>query len=150
MHISRMDLNLFVVLETIYSEGNITRASQKLNLTQPAVSHALGRLRDLLKDPLFVRQGANMVATPFTRNIITPVRQALQTLELSVSEHQQFDPRLTERSFAIGLRDVFEAIALPALIQRLQDAAPSLEIASIRTDRRDIEEIGRASCRERV
>jgi DNA-binding transcriptional LysR family regulator len=139
MHISRMDLNLFVVLETIYSEGNITRASQKLNLTQPAVSHALGRLRDVLKDPLFVRQGANMVATPFTRNIITPVRQALQTLELSVSEHQQFDPRLTERSFAIGLRDVFEAIALPALIQRLQDAAPSLEIASIRTDRRDIE-----------
>ena len=77
MHISRMDLNLFVVLETIYSEGNITRASQKLNLTQPAVSHALGRLRDLLKDPLFVRQGANMVATPFTRNIITPVRQPL-------------------------------------------------------------------------
>ena len=59
MHISRMDLNLFVVLETIYSEGNITRASQKLNLTQPAVSHALGRLRDVLKDPLFVRQGAN-------------------------------------------------------------------------------------------
>ena len=54
-------------------------------------------------------------------------------------EHQKFDPRLTERSFAIGLRDVFEAIALPALIQRLQDAAPSLEIASIRTDRRDIE-----------
>ena len=139
MHISRMDLNLFVVLETIYSEGNITRASHKLNLTQPAVSHALGRLRDLLKDPLFVRQGANMIPTPFTRNIITPVRQALQTLELSVSEHQQFDPRFTERNFAIGLRDVFEAIALPALIQRLQHAAPSLNIASIRTDRRDIE-----------
>jgi DNA-binding transcriptional LysR family regulator len=139
MHISRMDLNLFVVLDAIYSEGNITRASHKLNLTQPAVSHALGRLRDLLKDPLFVRQGAQMIPTSFSRNIIIPVRQALQTLELSVSEHQQFDPRHTERSFAVGLRDVFEATVLPPLIQRLQQAAPSIDIASMRTERRDIE-----------
>jgi len=57
MHISRIDLNLFVVLDAIYQEGNITRASQALKLSQPALSHALGRLRELLKDPLFVRQG---------------------------------------------------------------------------------------------
>lgn len=139
MHISRVDLNLFVVLETIYSEGTITRASRKLSLTQPAVSHALRRLRDLLKDPLFVRQGASMVPTPLTRSLITPVRQALQTLESSVSENQQFDPRITERSFVIGLPDAFEAIALPALIQHLQEAAPFLDIATLRIDRRDIE-----------
>jgi DNA-binding transcriptional LysR family regulator len=75
-HISRMDLNLFVVLEAIYSEGNITRASQKLNLTQPAVSHALARLRDALNDPLFIRQGTQMLPTPFTRHLISPVQNA--------------------------------------------------------------------------
>ena len=80
VHINRVDLNLFIVLDAIYREGNITRASQKLYLTQPAVSHALGRLRELLKDPLFVRQGTQMIPTPYTRQLIVPIQQALQTL----------------------------------------------------------------------
>ena len=58
------DLNLFVVLEAIYREGKSPRAGQQLNLTQPAISHALKRLRDLLQDPLFVRRGAHVVPTP--------------------------------------------------------------------------------------
>ena len=63
MHISRTDLNLFVVLDAIYTQGSITRASQVLNLSQPALSHALARLRTMFNDPLFVRQGAVMAAT---------------------------------------------------------------------------------------
>ena len=78
MHLSQVDLNLFVVLEAIYREGNITRAGHQLNLTQPAISHALKRLRDLLQDPLFVRKGPHMVPTPFTRNMIEEVRQAFR------------------------------------------------------------------------
>ena len=60
MH-SKFDLNLFVVLTAIYREGSITAAAQHLNLTQPAVSHALSRLREMLNDPLFERHGRRMV-----------------------------------------------------------------------------------------
>jgi DNA-binding transcriptional LysR family regulator len=139
MHISRIDLNLFVVLDAIYSEGNITRASQKLRLTQPALSHALGRLRELLKDPLFVRQGATMAPTPLTRSLIGPVRQALQTLELSVQENRRFDPRQTRRTFHLGLRDVFEATLLPRLVHALEQQASEITLASVRADRRALE-----------
>ena len=139
MHISRIDLNLFVVLDAIYREGNITRASQALKLSQPALSHALGRLRELLKDPLFVRQGSGMVPTPLTRNLIGPVRQALQTLELHVRQSQRFDPGQTHRMFHLGLRDVFEATILPALVRTLQDQAPGIDLISVRTDRRTLE-----------
>jgi DNA-binding transcriptional LysR family regulator len=139
MHISRTDLNLFVVLEAIYSQGNITRASQVLNLSQPALSHALARLRLMLNDPLFVRQGALMAPTPFTRSIIVQVRQGLQLFEASLQTEQSFNPAQTQRSFHLGLRDVFEATILPPLLQRIAEQAPGISIASVRVDRRDIE-----------
>jgi len=139
MHLSEADLNLFVVLEVIHREGNITRAARQLNLTQPAISHALKRLRQLLHDPLFVRRGANMVPTPFTRTIIGQVRQALQILEVSLHENSPFDPAHTRRNFYLGLRDSSEAIVLPWLARRLQEAAPGVSIASVRVNRRDIE-----------
>ncbi|MEO6920210.1 MAG: LysR family transcriptional regulator [Collimonas sp.] len=139
MHISRIDLNLFVVLDTIYAEGNITRAAKALSLTQPAVSHALARLRDLLGDPLFIRQGSNMLPTPMTRSLIGPVRQALQTLEVSVKHGNQFDPMVTRRSFNLGLPGVLEARLLPPLMQLLQAQAPLVEINSVRVERRQLE-----------
>ncbi len=139
MHISRTDLNLFVVLDAIYSQGNITRASQTLNLSQPALSHALARLRAMFDDPLFVRQGALMVPTPFTRGIITQVRQGLQLFEASLQVDQSFNPAQTQRSFHLGLRDVFEATILPPLLQKIAEQAPGISIASVRVDRREIE-----------
>ncbi|WP_395826043.1 LysR family transcriptional regulator [Collimonas sp.] len=139
MHISRIDLNLFVVLDTIYAEGNITRAAKVLSLTQPAVSHALARLRDLLGDPLFVRQGSSMLPTPMTRSLIGPVRQALQTLEASVKHGNQFDPATTQRSFNLGLPGVLEARLLPPLMQLLQARAPMISINSVRVERRQLE-----------
>lgn len=139
MHISRTDLNLFVVLDAIYSQGNITRASQTLNLSQPALSHALARLRAMFDDPLFVRQGALMVPTPFTRCIITQVRQGLQLFEMSLQADQSFNPAQTQRSFHLGLRDVFEATILPPLLQKIAEQAPGISIASVRVDRREIE-----------
>ena len=70
MNINQIDLNLFVVLDAIYTEASLTRAAQRLHLSQPAVSHALGRLRRLLDDPLFIRQGGAMMPTPLARNLI--------------------------------------------------------------------------------
>ncbi len=139
VHINRVDLNLFIVLDAIYREGNITRASQKLCLTQPAVSHALGRLRELLKDPLFVRQGTQMIPTPYTRQLIVPIQQALQSFEQSINQEPLFEPLNSERHFCLGLRDVLEASILPPLLQHLQQHAPHICLSSVRLDRPDLE-----------
>ncbi|MFI5101911.1 MAG: LysR family transcriptional regulator [Terriglobales bacterium] len=139
MHLSQVDLNLFVVLEAIYREGNITRAGQQLNLTQPAISHALKRLRDLLQDPLFVRQGPHMVPTPFTRNIIEQVRQALQLLEVNLSASRNFVPENARRNFHLSLWEYAEALILPSLMRRLTQAAPGMSITTSRVKRRDLE-----------
>lgn len=139
MHISRVDLNLFTVFEAIYTEGSVTRASQKLNLTQPAISHALGRLRQMFDDPLFVRQGHAMVSTPMARNMIEPVRRALRGLEVTLNGLHVFDPASTPKQFNIALRDVLEATILPPLMLRVRQAAPLVDIAASHVERRELE-----------
>jgi len=139
VHLSQVDLNLFVVLEAIYREGNLTRAGRQLKLTQPAMSHALKRLRELLKDPLFIREGANMVPTPFSRNMINDVRQALQILEVNLYEDRSFDPAHTRRNFQIGFWEIMEAMILPQLSRVMARAAPEISITTLRVKRREIE-----------
>lgn len=138
MNIARVDLNLFVVFEAIYSEGSISRAANRLSLTQPAVSHALGRLRQRLDDPLFVRRGNQMVPTPRARALVEPVRESLQGLQQCLSGEQRFDPASARRTFVLGLRDGVEACVLPALIAHLAKHAPNVEIQSATVPRRDI------------
>ncbi|WP_334190522.1 LysR family transcriptional regulator [Noviherbaspirillum sp.] len=139
MHISRIDLNLFTVFEAIYTEGSVTRASQKLNLTQPAISHALGRLRTMFNDPLFIRQGHTMVSTPLARSMIEPVRRSLRGLEVTLNGLDRFDPATTPKQFKLALRDVLEATILPPLIQRVSSSAPLVDLAASQVDRRDLE-----------
>ena len=139
MHLHRIDLNLLVVLDAIFSEGGITKAGEKLHLTQPAISQALGRLRELFGDPLFVREGRRMVPTPLARSLMQPVRRALHSLEVTLNEVQQFDPATTQRHFNIAVRDVLEATVLPPLMARVATEAPSIDISAIRTDRRTLE-----------
>jgi len=139
MHLAELDLNLFRVFDAIYAEGGISRAGEKLHLTQPAVSHALGRLRGHFGDPLFVRDGRAMTPTPTARNLIGPVRRALRELEIALGEIGRFDPSTTERRFTVALRDVLEATLLVPLIQRVTATAPQVDVASIRADRRGLE-----------
>jgi DNA-binding transcriptional LysR family regulator len=139
VHLSRIDLNLLVVLDAIYTEGGITRAAEKLHLTQPAISHALGRLRRLLKDELFERDGRAMVPTPFARNLIGPVRGSLRSLEIALNEIESFDAAKSEKRFSIGVRDVLESTLLPPLMAHVGETAPNVEIAAIQVDRRDME-----------
>jgi DNA-binding transcriptional LysR family regulator len=103
------------------------------------MSHALKRLRELLKDPLFIREGANMVPTPFSRNMINDVRQALQILEVSLYENRNFDPAHTRRNFIVGFWELMEATILPALARTLTRAAPEISITTLRVKRREIE-----------
>ncbi|HTD04982.1 LysR family transcriptional regulator [Undibacterium sp.] len=138
MHISKIDLNLFTVFEAIYTEGSVTRASQQLHLTQPAISHSLNRLRQLFDDPLFVRQGHAMVSTPLARSIIEPVRQALRGLEVTLADTGKFDPSQAGKQFTLALRDVLESTVLPPLLESVTRQAPMIDLAAIQVDRREL------------
>lgn len=138
MHISQVDLNLFTVFDAIYTEGSVTRASLQLNLTQPAISHALARLRLIFDDPLFVRQGHAMVSTPLARNIIEPVRLALRGLEVTLADAGKFDPNSAKKQFNLALRDVLESSVLPPLMQNITGQAPQITLAAIQVERREL------------
>lgn len=139
MHLSSVDLNLFVVFDTIYAEGGITRASRRLNLSQPAVSHALARLRQMFDDPLFTRHGHAMTPTPLARRMIEPIRQSLQGLEVTLSKVDRFDPGNATKRFVVGMRDALESAVLAALMRNIASEAPRIDISVVRTERRDIE-----------
>ncbi|HVN43125.1 MAG TPA: LysR substrate-binding domain-containing protein [Steroidobacteraceae bacterium] len=140
MHLSRVDLNLLVVFDTVLNAGGVTAASRKLNLSQPAVSHAIARLRAVFGDRLFERQGRTMVPTPFARSIAGPVRTALDTLERTLDTAGGFDPLSSERTFRIGVRDMLERRLLPPLLTEVSRAAPHVDLVSARLERRRLEQ----------
>lgn len=133
--VQRLDLNLLLVLQAIHTEGSLTRASERLHVTQPAVSHALRRLREALGDPLFVRQGAAMVPTPFTRQIMEPVRAALEALQSALSGARGYEPSQSTRRFRLGIRDSLEGQVVPRLVARLRKAAPRVRLVCVPLDR---------------
>lgn len=139
MHISRTDLNLFVVFEAIYSQGGVTRAAETLSLTQPTISHALSRLRDRVGDPLFVRHGQKLVPTPVAERMIAPVRQALQIIDQTLGELDGFDPRDAEVNFSIGMRSLMEPTFLVPLVLQIREQAPKITVTSSHYDRRTLE-----------
>ena len=137
MNLSKVDLNLFIVFDAIYTEANLTRAGQIVGITQPAVSNALARLRETFNDPLFVRTAQGMVPTPMAQNIIGPVRNALQLLRVSVQESRTFNPAQANKTFRISMTDLTEAVVLPPLFQRLRRLAPNVKIESMLAKRRE-------------
>ena len=139
MNLSRVDLNLFVVFEAIYSLGSITAAGRKLNLSQPAVSHALSRLRGLFDDPLFERSSRGMEPTPLARMLIIDVRHALKSMEGTLQRSTHFDPSTAQRRFTVAMGDPFDALLLPLLMERIGPVAPGIEVATVYSDRRRVE-----------
>ncbi|PCM43637.1 LysR family transcriptional regulator [Marinobacter sp. ANT_B65] len=135
---TRLDLNLLHVFDTIYREGSLTRAAKALHLTQPAVSHSLARLRDHFDDPLFTRQGNQMMPTPLARRFLESMKPGLTQIQGAVNQFHAFDPANQRKTYSLGLRDVLESTFLPQLMQRL-DPYPELEIVSKRIPRRDME-----------
>lgn len=138
MKLSDIDLNLFVVFDAIYTEGNLTRAGEIIGITQPAVSNSLSRLRNLFDDPLFVRTAEGMVPTPVAQNIIGGVRQALGLIRSSVQESESFDPRVSDKRFRVSMTDLSQAIILPKLFSRIRKAAPQVAVDSYQVHRRDM------------
>lgn len=140
MQLSRIDLNLFTVFDAIYREGGITPASRRLHLSQPAVSHALGRLRELLNDPLFERRGHEMIPTPLARSLADSISSSLGGLEQMLQRVGHFEPGTAQRSFTIAAREWHEITFLPELMSRIGREATHVHVASVRIDRRDLED----------
>ena len=123
-----LDLNLLLVFDTVYVERNITRAAAKLNLSQPAVSNALTRLRERLDDPLFERSPEGMRPTARARAMAEPVRQALDLLERGVRPTDVFDFARSERRFVFAVEDYGETVVLPRFVDWLAQTAPGIRI----------------------
>ena len=136
---SRIDLNLFRVLDAIYTQGGVSAAARVLHLTQPAVTHALRRLRDQLGDPLFVRQGNRLLPTDKVRAMMPAVQGHLKGLLASTHAQPSFDPSRLQMEFVIGFRDILESIALPGLMASIGRDAPGVRVVSRRVAADEVE-----------
>ena len=128
MKISSFDLNLFVIMNSIYTEGSLTKAAEVVGITQPAVSNALSRLREKFDDELFVRTGGGMVPTQKTENIIKDIQNALQLMQKSVNEPDEFDPATSQKTFRISLGDINEGRILAILMGKIEKQAPNIKL----------------------
>lgn len=113
-----VDLNLLTVLDALLAERSVTRAAERLGMTQPAVSNALARLRLLFGDELFVRGGRAMTPTPRALSLAGPIREALDLIHGSLDPQRVFDPT-AGHTFKLGIVDVGEAVVLPRFLEWL-------------------------------
>jgi DNA-binding transcriptional LysR family regulator len=127
MSLRSLDLNLLVVFDAVMQERSVTRAAEKVFLTQSAVSSALSRLRVQLKDELFVRGPGKLRPTPRALELEQPVRALLMDLE-RVLQPQTFDPQRQRRSFTVATNDYFTAVVAPRLAQLLAAEAQAVDL----------------------
>jgi LysR family transcriptional activator of mexEF-oprN operon len=130
----KVDLHLLIVFEVLMHERNLTRASEKLFLGQPAISHALARLREFFNDPLLIRTGRTMEPTKRALEIFEQLRPALDSMSNALSYAQAFDPATSKQTFRIGLSDDVECGLLPPLLKNLRQEAPNLIVVIRRTN----------------
>jgi len=137
MKIKDTDLNLFIAFDVIYTEKNLTKSGQVLGITQPAVSNALARLRDLFNDELFIRTSRGMIPTPVANQLIGDIRSALSLIQNTISVSEKFDPSTAEMTFKISIGDTSEYRLLPLLIKELAEIAPKVKVETYLTARKD-------------
>nr|WP_275066935.1 LysR family transcriptional regulator [Achromobacter spanius] len=116
------------VFLTVLHERSVTRAAQRLNLTQPAVSYALARLREQFDDPLFVRTATGMQPTPVAFALADPIERGMNSFAEAVSLRQQFTPATSTRRFRLSMSDIGEMVFLPPLMERVHALAPRLQV----------------------
>lgn len=126
--LTRIDLNLLVVFEALMAERHVGRAAARLHLSQSATSHALGRLREMLADPLFLRHPKGVAPTPRALALAAEVAEALARVRRIVAPPAPFDPATLKRGFAVGATDYAVFVAIAPVLGRLQAAAPGVDL----------------------
>jgi DNA-binding transcriptional LysR family regulator len=122
------DLNLLPVFEALFRHGSVTRAAAEMELTQSAMSSALGRLRRQLGDPLFVNTRAGMLPTPRALELAPAVTDALAMVRGALGAREAFDPRRTMRTLRVYMTDVGETVLLPKLMRHLHEHSPVIRL----------------------
>jgi DNA-binding transcriptional LysR family regulator len=128
MRFNHLDLNLLVALNILLAEKNITRAAERLNLTQSSTSNALARLRAYFDDDLLVMSGRRMVLTPRAEGLVEPVREVLIRIESTIAAPPVFDPAREDRRFTLLVSDYTSAVFVPRLVDRLYREAPGVRL----------------------
>lgn len=124
----RYDLNLLPIFVALMEERSVTRAAERLGMTQPALSNALSRLRLMLQDQLFVRERYGIQPTPIALELSPLIAEALAQLDDAVLGQQAFDPAQAERLFTIAPNGYVEFVLVPALVARLEKVAPGIKL----------------------
>ncbi len=128
LHLRSLDLNLILALDALLEERSVTRAAQRVGITQSAMSHALARLRAVTGDALLVRTPTGMVATARAEALGPPIRHALQGVAAALQPARPFDSKTAEARIRIGTGDFGEVVLLPSVVERLANEAPRIDL----------------------
>ena len=134
MRLYNLDLNLLVALNALLEERSATRAARRVHVTQPAISHALRRLRKHFDDELLVRAGRQMMLTPLAASLREPIREALVQLDALLHDAPEFDLAQTERTIEIATSDHLASVVVTPLLRRLQHEAPQVRVNVVTSD----------------
>jgi len=134
----QIDLNLLKVFESLYLEQNMTKTAAALHITPSAVSHAVKRLRELLQDPLFVRQGASMQPTPSWRRLAPDLLATLKQLRSLLAQFGTFDPLTSTHAVTLAIHDALEPLFIPSLLSALSRDAPNGQLSSVKLERENL------------
>ena len=131
MNLGGIDLNLLVALDTLVETRSVSRSAERMNLSQPAMSSALGRLRAYFGDPILVAHGKRMYPTAYAESLLPQVKESLGTIEALIGTSTQFDPATSQRIFRLVASDYITAAVIVPLVTRLSEIAPNVRIEII-------------------
>jgi len=136
-----IDLNLLVVFNALVEEKSVSKAAEKLNIGQSAMSHSLSRLRDLLSDPLFERQGHIMVPSQKAIDLTPVIASILNQISKQVLQSGYFEPKEFNSTFKIGLTDYAELLFAPVLFDFISNLSPQSQICFYHVDKSNFEQV---------
>jgi DNA-binding transcriptional LysR family regulator len=128
MNISKINLNLLVVLHSLLETLNVTRTSEKLFVTQSTISNSLTQLRDIFKDELFIRAPRGLIPTAKALSIQSDIADIMEKINSTVYQTHQFEPKTSDKTFTLAMSDYCEYVILPNLMARLNTIAPNIKI----------------------
>ena len=128
MRFNKLDLNLLVALNALLTERSISRAAEKIHLSQPATSNALSRLRSYFEDELLVSSGRQLLLTPRAMALIEPVREVLMRIDSTIATQPDFSPLTEQRDVTLLASDFTTTVLVPRLLEVLHREAPGLRI----------------------
>lgn len=138
MHNKKPDLDFLFVLEAMLDTGSVSAAAEQLGISQPAMSHALARLRTRFGDPLFVKTGAGMRPTPAAERLGASAKKALAIIRAEIAPSSAFDPAATRRVFTLGMTDLAASAILPRMAAEMSRQAPHAQLKVINPKDQDV------------